>query len=705
MKSFSAPAAKYWLPLGVFILTAIGFLPLPARARTITLSLEVARLQYSVADPNYQGRTFYSVNTFVYSDTAPVTIDLVSNYDGTFVGTETGDSRYFYGDFATDLHELTNGVWTLLVNQGDVSQQTYTFTVSTSAFTNDIFPAIQIIDPPDGDLDVATNTPFDWAGPAAWEEIVLADHSLDYSFYTGSSPSPATNAWSPPPLLPLGTNEFEVTYKTNGTAWFTLSVPVDGDGHPFTNWVGGSKLTVFSQSGFIVSTNVPLSTSAGHELIAQYTFDNSGAPGRDASTNANNLIGVSTWGTYVFPAFSPDAEAGGGAAQFFGSGSLVPQNQVFTAWTNTLAGSFTVSVWLNTTNQAGRDEDPLDDFTGQSVIYGDNNSLGATPVALTGSKVAFLTTDPDGNADTLHSFSSVTTGQYVQVVATRDQITGEKIIYVNGVRDNSNYASSESLTGSGYDSIGGASTSAYTGLLDDVQIYAGVLSSNEVAFLYHHPGMTVPNVTASVPITLGTALNDPDLFWTTSFGTAWFVETPTNHDGVVAVQSAPLTDDTQYATLQTTLTGPGTLSFWWQSAATDGDFDLEFDIDGGYYDNLQNDIPWTQDTFAVAAGPHVLTWSAFAADSTNDTGWVDQFGFTPAPPAVILQPQTMGANFQFSFQTQAGLNHAIEYSTNLTQNVWQTYSTVAGDGTVQTISLPLTVFGGSSQGYVRVTTQ
>ena len=581
MKSISTPAANYWLTLGVFLLLALGFPPLPARARTITLSLEVARLQYSAADPNYQGRTFYSVNTFVYSDTAPVTIDLVSNYDGTFVGTETGDSRYFYGDFPTDLYELTNGVWTLLVNQGDVSQQTYTFTVSAGAFTNDLFPAIQIIDPSDGNVDVATNTPFDWSGPATWEEVDLAVHSLDYSFYNGTYLSPATNVWTPPPLLPLGTNEFEVTYKTNGAAWFTLSVPVDGDGHPFTNWVGGSKLTVFSQSGFIVSTNVPLSTSAGHALIAQYTFDNSGNLGQDASTNGNDLIGVSTWGTYVRPAFSPKAEAGGGAVQFFGSGSLVPENQAFTAWTNTLAGSFTVSVWLNTTNQVGQDADDLDDFTGQSVIYGDNNRHGATPVALTGSKVAFLTTDPDGNADTLHSLSSVTTGQYVHVVSTRDQITGEKIIYVNGVRDNSDFASSESLTGSGYDSIGGELSSAYTGLLDDVQIYSGVLSSNEVAYLYNHPGLTVPDLTASVPITLGVALNDPDLFWTTSFGTAWFVETPTNHDGVVAVQSAPLTDYNQISTLQTTVTGPGTLSFWWQTVATDGDFDCLIRIHGG----------------------------------------------------------------------------------------------------------------------------
>src|ERR1035441_8527537 len=144
--------------------------------------------------------------------------------------------------------------------------------------------------------------------------------------------------------------------------------------------------------------------------------------------------------------------------------------------------------------QIGND---LNDGTGQSVVYADNADLGATPIALTGTKAAFRTTDPDGNDDTLHSVQSVITGNYVHIVASRDQTTGQKNIYINGVLDISDFASTESLTGAGYVSIGGEGGSAYNGLVDDVQIYSGVLSGSEVANLYAHPGFTAPNVSVN----------------------------------------------------------------------------------------------------------------------------------------------------------------------------------------------------------------
>jgi hypothetical protein len=79
--------------------------------------------------------------------------------------------------------------------------------------------------------------------------------------------------------------------------------------------------------------------------------------------------------------------------------------------------------------------------------------------------------------------------------------------------------------------------------------------------------------------------------------------------------------------------------------------------------------------------------------------------FTPTTGVAILDPQNNGANFQFSFLTQSGFTHAVQYSTNLVSGAWQTYSYLSGDGTVQNIQVPLSIFNGSKQGFVRVTTQ
>ena len=79
--------------------------------------------------------------------------------------------------------------------------------------------------------------------------------------------------------------------------------------------------------------------------------------------------------------------------------------------------------------------------------------------------------------------------------------------------------------------------------------------------------------------------------------------------------------------------------------------------------------------------------------------------FTPLTGVTVLNPKNTGANFQFSFLTQSGFTHAVQYNTSLAPGGWQTYSYISGDGTVQNIQIPYSVFGGSKQGFVRVTTQ
>ena len=70
----------------------------------------------------------------------------------------------------------------------------------------------------------------------------------------------------------------------------------------------------------------------------------------------------------------------------------------------------------------------------------------------------------------------------------------------------------------------------------------------------------------------------------------------------------------------------------------------------------------------------------------------------------MLNPQDNGVNFQFQFQSQSGFNHSILYRTNLVAGDWQTSSTIAGDGTLKAVSVPLSVFTPSKQGFIRVST-
>ena len=66
--------------------------------------------------------------------------------------------------------------------------------------------------------------------------------------------------------------------------------------------------------------------------------------------------------------------------------------------------------------------------------------------------------------------------------------------------------------------------------------------------------------------TLGEALNATNRTWTTGGSASWFGQTNVSHDGAAAAQSGAVNNN-QSCTLQTTVNGPGTLTFWWKVAA------------------------------------------------------------------------------------------------------------------------------------------
>ena len=76
------------------------------------------------------------------------------------------------------------------------------------------------------------------------------------------------------------------------------------------------------------------------------------------------------------------------------------------------------------------------------------------------------------------------------------------------------------------------------------------------------------------------------------------------------------------------------------------------------------------------------------------------------PSSVALfNTQNNGTNFQFSFLSQTGFTNGIQYRTNLVSGAWQTYTNVTGDGSLKIISVPLSLFSPSKQGFIRVSTQ
>ena len=174
---------------------------------------------------------------------------------------------------------------------------------------------------------------------------------------------------------------------------------------------------------------------------------------------------------------------------------------------------------------------------------------------------------------------------------------------------------------------------------------------------------TIPpaKLLVTVPQTPMQAALDNYLTWTTGGTAAWFVQTAQTHDGVDAAQSGAITNN-QQSWLETSVLGPGTLTYWWKvSSEADYDF-LEFWVDGARQPGrISGEVAWQQRTNVIPAGPHVLRWRYVKdpADSAGqDAAWLDQVNWTA--PGVLIQPTKLsGSAFQFRFTDAPGASFTV----------------------------------------------
>jgi len=532
--------------------------------------------------------------------------------------------------------------------------------------------------------------------------------------------------------------------------------------------------------------------------VVHYDFDEGTDLALDVSGNGNNIVYDGNFGGNG-PGISADTAAGAGSVYYDGGSYDTASSNLL----STLAGEFSVSLWLKTSQNFGSQNDPA--WAGAGVITADLPNSGAKdliPVALTGGQVAFNV--GDGVSDnTLNSSATVNDDTWHHVVVTRNLSTGERQIFIDGTLDNSDFATTELLNSPVLLTIGCKSdasdpnpsspdyngSNGYEGLLDDVQIYNRVLSLDEVDFLYQNPGATLSSVTntpypvdvslqfslirsqdpnygeiygggvsfSSVspdPTTTNSVHSPHDYFSTATYpGGGWGsgailtsldqvineftnglwkiyinqgsptqqvysfqisisglntnllkaarILSPTNgavnvHSNAAFYWNGPtnfsslhldLGDVVNYLSLPLNTTN-------WASPSALSNGSLLFDVS-----YVSNNFPGVTFTTPVDASSNaVRTWSATA----GLTSQAFSVFFVGPNPAQLTQPRLVGTNFQFSFLSQSGVTNSIQYRTNLVLGNWLTYSNITGDGSLKTIPVPISMFNGSKQGYVRI---
>lgn len=143
-------------------------------------------------------------------------------------------------------------------------------------------------------------------------------------------------------------------------------------------------------------------------------------------------------------------------------------------------------------------------------------------------------------------------------------------------------------------------------------------------------------VSLAVGVDFCDAVEACGLNWTFGGNAPWVYQSSVAHDGIDAAASGPLLDS-QESWMQTTVAGPGTLSFWWK-VSSEASYDyLEFWIDGVRTNRVSGEVNWQQQTFALGSGAHVLRWRYVKDEivtAGGDRGWVDLVAWTAARTAM-----------------------------------------------------------------------
>jgi hypothetical protein len=184
---------------------------------------------------------------------------------------------------------------------------------------------------------------------------------------------------------------------------------------------------------------------------------------------------------------------------------------------------------------------------------------------------------------------------------------------------------------------------------------------------------------------LGAALDNSSLIWITT-NVPWFPQTNTTYDGVSAAQSGVISGS-QSSTLQTTVTGPAMVVYWWK-VNCDSFWDaLAFSANGVIQSSIAGTVDWQLNTNYLGSGSQTLQWNLYPVNNAfaGGTAWVDQVRIIPiagVAPAITAQTGDL--------TTSAGNNAAFSVTATGTPPLcyqWQLNGVDVPGGTNSSLTL------------------
>ena len=148
--------------------------------------------------------------------------------------------------------------------------------------------------------------------------------------------------------------------------------------------------------------------------------------------------------------------------------------------------------------------------------------------------------------------------------------------------------------------VGNALTWTVTGGADGATYYARVRAMNGAGLTTAWSGNS-DGITVNLPVFPCAAVDNCGLVFKTAGNAAWVEQGAVVYYGSTAAQGGDIADN-QSTYLQTTLVGPGTLSFWWKASSESSWDYLRFFVDGvSSATPISGETAWAQQTVSIPA--------------------------------------------------------------------------------------------------------
>ena len=133
------------------------------------------------------------------------------------------------------------------------------------------------------------------------------------------------------------------------------------------------------------------------------------------------------------------------------------------------------------------------------------------------------------------------------------------------------------------------------------------------------------------------AADSENLHWESRGDAVWTAQSTAGQFGSYALQSG-IIGDNESSILETAVTGPGTLSFFWKVSSESSYDSLRVSLNGEQQDLITGETNWSNRTLSIPAGTHTVRWD-YSKNGNNSAGedaaWIDLVAFTTAEASSV----------------------------------------------------------------------